>query len=89
MLRKHGAELLLHGHMQENSLIWISGPRESIPGDRSSLCLRLAEYRTILPATICWRIDGEPGAWDLRRCFARNEPRGRHVRRIGRQVLTG
>ncbi len=31
VLRKHGAELVLHGHLHESSLIWISGPRESIP----------------------------------------------------------
>ena len=31
VLRKHGAELVLHGHLHESSLIWLSGPRDGIP----------------------------------------------------------
>jgi 3',5'-cyclic AMP phosphodiesterase CpdA len=31
VLRKHGAELVLHGHLHESSLIWLAGPYDNIP----------------------------------------------------------
>jgi 3',5'-cyclic AMP phosphodiesterase CpdA len=31
VLRKHGAELVLHGHLHRSSLIWLAGPYDNIP----------------------------------------------------------
>jgi 3',5'-cyclic AMP phosphodiesterase CpdA len=31
VLRQHGADLVLHGHSHVRSLVWLEGPRQSIP----------------------------------------------------------
>lgn len=67
VLRKHGAELVLHGHHHVSSLVWLNGPRHSIP------CLGVpsasgAPDRGDEPAGYnLYEIDGEPGQW---RCTA-------------------
>ena len=67
VLRKHGAELLLHGHHHEQSLIWIAGPRGNIA------CVGVPSAsgtpdRDDDPAGYnLYEIEGEPGAW---RCTA-------------------
>jgi len=63
VLRKHGAELVLHGHHHEQSLVWLTGPRFSIP------CVGVpsasnAPDRGDDPAGYnLYEIDGEPGEW--------------------------
>ena len=62
-LREYGAELVLHGHHHEQSLVWLTGPRFSIP------CVGVpsasnAPDRGDDPAGYnLYEIDGEPGEW--------------------------
>jgi 3',5'-cyclic AMP phosphodiesterase CpdA len=66
-LRKHGAELVLHGHHHEQALVWLAGPHFNIP------CVGVpsasnAPDRDDDPAGYnLYEIDGEAGAW---RCTA-------------------
>ncbi len=67
VLRQHGAELVLHGHLHKAKLGWLSGPRFSIPcvGVPSASAV---PNRSDEPAAYnLYEIDGEPGAW---RCTA-------------------
>lgn len=63
LLRKNGAELVLHGHHHEQSLVWLTGPRFSIP------CVGVpsasnAPDRGDHPAGYnLYEIDGGPGEW--------------------------
>jgi 3',5'-cyclic AMP phosphodiesterase CpdA len=63
VLRKHGAELVLHGHHHEASLVWLAGPWSAIP------CIGVpsasgAAGRDVDPARYQqWEIDGESGVW--------------------------
>lgn len=89
VLRKHGAELLLHGHMHENSLIWISGRRESIPCIGVASASGSPDYKDDPAGYNLLAIDGEPGAWDctvVSRAMSREDGT---IGEIGRQVLTG
>ena len=63
VLRKHGAELVLHGHRHVSSLVWLSGPRYTIPcvGVPSASCAR--GYHDDPAGYNLYEIDGEPGAW--------------------------
>jgi 3',5'-cyclic AMP phosphodiesterase CpdA len=63
VLRKHGAELVLHGHHHTASLVWLSGPRYTIPcvGVPSASCAR--GYHDDPAGYNLYEIDGEPGAW--------------------------
>ncbi len=67
VLRKHGAELVLHGHNHEASLVWLGGPRHLIP----CICVPSASaapgHHDDLAGYNLYEIDGEPGAW---RCTA-------------------
>ena len=89
VLGKHRAELLLHGHMHENSLIWISGPRESIPCIGVASASGSPNYKDDPAGYNLLAIDGEPGAWDctvVSRAMSREDGT---IGEIGRQVLTG
>lgn len=63
LLRRHGAELVLHGHHHEASLIWLSGPRFAIP------CVGVPSASGALGHTDepgaynLYEVAGEPGAW--------------------------
>jgi 3',5'-cyclic AMP phosphodiesterase CpdA len=61
VLRRHGAELVLHGHLHESSIRWLTGPRFRIPcvGVPSASAARDDE-----PAGYnLYAIDGGPGDW--------------------------
>ena len=67
VLRRHGAELVLHGHLHEASVKWLTGPKFLIPcvGVPSASA---APDRDDEPAGYnLYQIDGKPGAW---RCTA-------------------
>jgi 3',5'-cyclic AMP phosphodiesterase CpdA len=63
VLRKRGAELVLHGHHHASELVWLAGPWATIP------CVGVpsasgARDRHDEPAGYnCYQIEGEPGAW--------------------------
>jgi 3',5'-cyclic AMP phosphodiesterase CpdA len=87
-LARHGAELVIHGHDHERSLIELPGPRHRIPviGVPSASEAPPGEHD---PAGYnLYRIDGDAGAWRceaISRGLARD---GASVIEIGRMTLT-
>lgn len=75
VLRKHGAELVLHGHLHEQSLIWLAGPRFNIPCVGVPSASNTPERGDDPAGYNLYEIDGEQGAW---RCtlIARGMSRG-------------
>jgi 3',5'-cyclic AMP phosphodiesterase CpdA len=89
VLRKHGAELLLHGHLHESSLIWISGPRESIPCIGAPSASGSPHYKDDPAGYNLFEIDGEPGDWHCQ-VIARGMSReDGTIGEVSRQMLTG
>ncbi|MET0670648.1 MAG: metallophosphoesterase [Xanthobacteraceae bacterium] len=89
VLRKHGAELLLHGHLHESSLIWISGPRESIPCIGAPSASGSPHYNDDPAGYNLLEIDGEPGDWHCQ-VIARGMSReDGTIGEVSRQMLTG
>ena len=89
VLRKHGAELVLHGHHHVSSLVWLSGPRYTIPcvGVPSASCAR--GYHDDPAGYNLYEIDGEPGAWRCTHDLARLQPGERWYRRVGEDGAGG
>ena len=88
VLRKHGAELIIHGHDHKRSRVWIDGPRALIPvlGVPSASA---SPAESDEPAGYSlFEIDGTPGAW---RCtaIARGFSSGGMITELSRDVLTG
>ncbi len=68
VLRRHGAELVLHGHHHESSLVWLAGPWANIPCAGVPSASGSPHYRGDDPAGYAiYEVSGEPGAW---RCTA-------------------
>ena len=87
VLKKHGAELIIHGHDHTRSRVWVNGPGALIPvlGVPSASA---SPAGTDEPAGYClFEIDGAPGAW---RCtaIARGYSRGGTITELSRDVLT-
>jgi 3',5'-cyclic AMP phosphodiesterase CpdA len=67
VLAEHGAELVLHGHNHEHSLIWLDGPGSRIPVFGVPSASSPPGGTHVPGAYYLYRIDGAPGAW---RCEA-------------------
>lgn len=63
ILRQHGAELILHGHHHESSLVWLSGPRFAIPCVGVPAASGALGHSDEPGAYNLYEIAGEPGAW--------------------------
>jgi 3',5'-cyclic AMP phosphodiesterase CpdA len=88
VLRKHGAELVLHGHLHENSLIWLSGPREGIPCIGAPSASGSPHYKDDPAGYNLFEIDGEPGDWHcmmVTRAMSRDDGT---IGEVSRQFLT-
>ena len=66
MIRRHGAELVLHGHSHDPTLNWIDGPQDRVPvvgvaaaGQSVGGSHAAAQWNLI-------EISGEAGAWAVR-----------------------
>lgn len=88
VLRKQGAELLIHGHDHVRSLVWLEGPDGKIPAQGAPSAsagdegLKSAAYHL-------FEIDGKPSAW---RCtmIARGISSGaKTITELERKSLTG
>jgi len=88
LLRKHGADLVLHGHLHETSLIWITGPRESIPCIGAPSASAASGHHDEPAGYNLIEIDGEPGAWHCM-TIARGMRDDGTIAEISRQMLTG
>lgn len=63
ILRRCGAELVLHGHHHTASLAWLAGPRSPIPCVGVPSASGAPGHRDEPAAYNLYQIDGEPGAW--------------------------
>jgi 3',5'-cyclic AMP phosphodiesterase CpdA len=89
VLRKHGAELVLHGHLHESSLVWLAGPRENIPCLGVPSASGSPDWHDDPAGYNLFEIDGQPGEWH---CMAIARGMSREngtIGEVGRQMLTG
>ncbi|HKA82150.1 MAG TPA: metallophosphoesterase [Xanthobacteraceae bacterium] len=88
-LARHGAELVIHGHDHERSLIELAGPRGRIPvvGVPSASEAPPGEHD---PAGYnLYRIDGNVGAWRCEAISRGIAPDGESIAEVARLMLTG
>jgi 3',5'-cyclic AMP phosphodiesterase CpdA len=89
VLRKFGAELVLHGHHHEASLTWLPGPQQRVPVIGVPSASGSPDFHDDPAGYNLYEIDGEPGAW---RCtmMARGWSKGdRRITELRRQPLMG
>jgi 3',5'-cyclic AMP phosphodiesterase CpdA len=86
VLRKHGAELVLHGHHHEASVVWLTGPWAAIPCVGVPSASGAPDRRHDEPAGYnLYEIEGTPGAW---RCtLVARGWHGNGIAEVGRQIL--
>ena len=64
VLRRHGAELVLHGHHHTSSLAWLPGPQFRIPvAGVPSASVAPGRHHDDPAGYHLYEIDGAPGAW--------------------------
>jgi 3',5'-cyclic AMP phosphodiesterase CpdA len=63
VLRKHGADLVLHGHHHVSSVIWLSGGRYTIPCVGVPSASEMPGHDEDPGGYHLFEIDGEPGNW--------------------------
>jgi 3',5'-cyclic AMP phosphodiesterase CpdA len=87
VLARHGAELIIHGHDHEHSLIELPGPQRPIPvmGVPSASAAPPGEHDAA--GYNLYRIDGRPGAWRCAAIARGLAPDGNAVVEIKRTVL--
>lgn len=89
VLHKQGAELVLHGHYHESSLVWLSGPRYAIPCVGVPSASSAPGQREDPAAYNLYEFDGEPGDWcctAITRGYGRD---GGAIAELMRTELTG
>ena len=88
-LRKHGAELVLHGHLHETSLIWISGPREGIPCIGAPSASGSPHHHDDPAGYNLIEIDGGPGGWHCQAIARGMRRENGTIGEVSRQLITG
>jgi 3',5'-cyclic AMP phosphodiesterase CpdA len=88
VLRKAGAELLIHGHDHKRSLVWLEGAGARIPALGAPSASASPTGRDEPAGSSLFEIDSKPGAW---RCTttARGFSPGGTITELSRQTLTG
>lgn len=87
VLRKHGADLVLHGHLHESSLIWLAGPRDNIPCAGAPSISGAPDSHDEPAGYNLFEIGGEPGAWQCAAIMRSLDPEDGTIREVGRQLL--
>jgi hypothetical protein len=87
VLRKHGAELLIHGHDHTRSRVWIDGPGALMPALGVPSASASPAGSDEPAGYSLFEIDGAPGAW---RCaaIARGFSSDGTITELSRDVLT-
>jgi 3',5'-cyclic AMP phosphodiesterase CpdA len=62
-LKRHGAELLIHGHDHEHALVWLEGPHTRIAAVGVASASQAPDRKHEAAGYNLYRIDGAPGAW--------------------------
>jgi 3',5'-cyclic AMP phosphodiesterase CpdA len=86
VLAEHGAELVIHGHNHEHSLIWLDGPQKPIP----AFCVPSASSPAHSEETAgynIYEIEGEPGAWRCTAIMRALRPDGSGFFELTRKVI--
>jgi 3',5'-cyclic AMP phosphodiesterase CpdA len=89
VLRKHGAELVLHGHLHESSLVWLTGPREGIPCLGAPSASGAPDCGDEPAGYNLFEIDGGPGAWQCMVIARGMNREDGSIGEVSRQLLTG
>ena len=89
VLRAHGAELVLHGHLHENSLVWLAGPRGNIPCIGVPSASGASGGHEEPAGYNLYEIGGQPGAWQCSMISRGMTHDGGAIVELGRQMLTG
>ena len=86
LLRKHGVELILHGHDHVHSTMWFEGPDGKIPSIGVPAASALARGRPPAAAYNLYAIERDGNAW---RCeqISRGIDSDLRIREIGRTRL--
>jgi 3',5'-cyclic AMP phosphodiesterase CpdA len=86
LLRKHGVELILHGHDHVHSTMWFEGPDGKIPSIGVPAASALARGRHPAAAYNLYAIERDGNAW---RCeqISRGIDSDLRIREIGRTRL--
>ena len=89
VLARHGAELVIHGHDHEHSLLELPGPQRSIPvmGVPSASAVPPGEHDAA--GYNLYRIDGRAGAWRCEAVARGLAPDGGAVVEIKRTLVAG
>jgi 3',5'-cyclic AMP phosphodiesterase CpdA len=87
-LKRHGAELLLHGHDHIHSLVWLDGPGGHIPAVGVPSASSTGGKDDPAAYNI-YRIDGGAGAWRCEAVTRGFAPTGDAVVELKRQILAG
>jgi 3',5'-cyclic AMP phosphodiesterase CpdA len=85
VLRKHGAELVLHGHHHAAELVWLAGPWAAVPCIGVPSASGAPGWHDDPAGYNLYEIDGEAGDWSCT-MISRDLKDGRIVE-TGRQVL--
>jgi 3',5'-cyclic AMP phosphodiesterase CpdA len=89
LLHQHGAELVLHGHHHEASLVWLPGPQSSIPAIGVPSASG-AHGRHDDPAGYnLYEVEGAPGAWRCTMVVRRLRDDGKGLGELNRRPLLG
>jgi 3',5'-cyclic AMP phosphodiesterase CpdA len=90
LLRQHGAELVLHGHHHEASLVWLPGPQSRIPAIGVPSASGAPGRRDDDPAGYnLYEIEGAPGAWRCTMVVRGLRDDGRSLDELNRRPLLG
>jgi 3',5'-cyclic AMP phosphodiesterase CpdA len=86
LLRKHGVDLILHGHDHVHSTVWFDGPDRKIPSIGVPAASALARGRHPAAAYNVYAIERDGNAW---RCeqISRGMDHDMQIREIGRTQL--
>jgi len=88
-LKRHGAELLLHGHDHVHELVWLDGPGGHIPAVGVPSASAAIGGKDDPAAYNIYRIEGGPGAWRCEAVTRGLAPAGDAVIELKRQTLAG
>jgi 3',5'-cyclic AMP phosphodiesterase CpdA len=89
VLKKCGAELVLHGHHHESSLVWLPGPEHRIPVIGVPSASGSPDYHDDPAGYNLYEIDGEPGAWRCTLVARGWHKQDRRITELRRQPLMG
>lgn len=87
LLRKHGVELVLHGHDHKHSLMWFDGPSHRIPAVGVPSASAVAAHNHFAAAWNLFRIERAENAWRCDWIERGFQPKSEGIRQLSAQRL--